>query len=165
MFGGVFTPCVLTILGVIMFMRANFVIGEAGILYAIVILVMVVFLGSWRLALIPAVTIPVSLIGTLAAIWLMGFSVNILTLLALVLATGLVVDDAIVVLENIERMRRERTAPLAAAGSRLTRDEVRIKEQRLPIQPRELSDLADHGLIRSREIGRADQFLWGAACN
>jgi hydrophobe/amphiphile efflux-1 (HAE1) family protein len=81
----------------------------------IVILVMMVFLGSFRLALIPAVTIPVSLIGTLAAIWLMGFSINILTLLALVLATGLVVDDAIVVLENIERKRREGTAPLAAA--------------------------------------------------
>ena len=82
---------------------------------AIVILVMVAFLGSWRLAFIPAVTIPVSLIGTLAAIWLMGFSINILTLLALVLATGLVVDDAIVVLENIERKRREGVAPLAAA--------------------------------------------------
>jgi hydrophobe/amphiphile efflux-1 (HAE1) family protein len=82
---------------------------------AIVILVMVAFLGSWSMALIPAVTIPVSLIGTLAAIWLMGFSINILTLLALVLATGLVVDDAIVVLENIERKRREGTEPLAAA--------------------------------------------------
>jgi len=81
----------------------------------IVILVMMVFLGSFRLALIPAVTIPVSLIGTLAAIWLMGFSINILTLLALVLATGLVVDDAIVVLENVERKRREGVAPLAAA--------------------------------------------------
>ncbi|MFC4351325.1 efflux RND transporter permease subunit [Fodinicurvata halophila] len=81
----------------------------------IVILVILTFLGSLRLTLIPGITIPVALIGTLAAIWLLGFSVNILTLLALVLATGLVVDDAIVVLENVERWRRHGVGRLAAA--------------------------------------------------
>lgn len=64
-----------------------------------------VFSGSLRLTLVPAIAIPVSLLGTIAAIWVLGFSINILTLLALVLATGLIVDDAIVVLENIQRRR------------------------------------------------------------
>ena len=82
---------------------------------AIVIAVILLFIGSPRVTLIPAVTIPVALIGTVAAIWLFGFSINILTLLALVLATGLVVDDAIVVLENVERVRRQGVKRLAAA--------------------------------------------------
>jgi len=86
---------------------------SAGIL--IVICVIWAFLGSARATVIPAVTIPVALIGTVAAVWLLGFSINILTLLALVLATGLVVDDAIVVLENIERTRRAGHGRLAAA--------------------------------------------------
>ena len=73
------------------------------------------FIGAPRATLIPAVTIPLALIGTLAAIWLLGFSINLLTLLALVLATGLVVDDAIVVLENIQRRRREGLSANAAA--------------------------------------------------
>jgi len=81
----------------------------------IVIGVIWLFIGSLRATLIPAVAIPVSLIGTLAAIWLLGFSVNLLTLLALVLATGLVVDDSIVVLENIQRMRQQGAAARAAA--------------------------------------------------
>ena len=91
------------------------VLFTLGIGVAIVVLVTLLFLGSARLTLIPAVTIPVALIGTVAGIWLFGFSINILTLLALVLATGLVVDDAIVVLENIERTRRGGVAPRAAA--------------------------------------------------
>ena len=74
-----------------------------------------VFSGSLRLTLIPAVTMPVALLGTIAAIWLIGFSVNILTLLALVLATGLIVDDAIVVLENVQRRRGMGLGQLAAA--------------------------------------------------
>ena len=72
---------------------------------AIVIATIWIFLGSWQATLIPSVAIPVSLIGTIAGIWLMGFSINLLTLLALVLATGLIVDDAIVVLENIQRQQ------------------------------------------------------------
>lgn len=82
---------------------------------AIVIIVMIVFLRSFKAALAPAIAIPVSLIGTIAAIWLSGFSINILTLLALVVATGIVVDDAIVVLENISRYRAMGAGPRAAA--------------------------------------------------
>jgi len=81
----------------------------------IVVAIIFLFLRDARATLIPAVTIPVALIGTLAAIWLVGFSVNILTLLALVLATGMVVDDAIVVLENIVRRRADGLGPRAAA--------------------------------------------------
>lgn len=74
-----------------------------------------VFSGSLRLTIVPALAIPVSLFGTIAAIWLLGFSINILTLLALVLATGLIVDDAIVVLENIQRKRGQGYGRNAAA--------------------------------------------------
>lgn len=81
----------------------------------IVTAVIYLFLRDWRATLIPVVTMPVALIGTLAALYMVGFSVNILTLLAIVLATGLVVDDAIVVLENIVRRRAEKIGPRAAA--------------------------------------------------
>jgi HAE1 family hydrophobic/amphiphilic exporter-1 len=69
----------------------------------LVILVMFLFLQNWKTTLIPAITIPVSLIGTFAFVKLFGFSINTLTLFGITLATGLVVDDAIVVIENIER--------------------------------------------------------------
>lgn len=81
----------------------------------IVMTVIALFIGQLRAALIPALTIPVALVGTVAAIWLLGYSINLVTLLALVLAAGLVVDDAIVVLENITRLRREGMAARAAA--------------------------------------------------
>ncbi|MBU4527871.1 MAG: efflux RND transporter permease subunit [Hoeflea sp.] len=81
----------------------------------IVIAIIFLFLRDWRATLIPAVTLPVALTGAFAAIWLAGFSVNILTLLALVLATGMVVDDAIVVLENIVRRRNQGMGVRAAA--------------------------------------------------
>ncbi|MGB7336247.1 MAG: efflux RND transporter permease subunit [Salaquimonas sp.] len=81
----------------------------------IVVIVIYLFLLDWRATLIPAVTMPIALIGTIAAIYLVGFSVNILTLLALVLATGMVVDDAIVVLENIVRRRNQGMGIRAAA--------------------------------------------------
>ncbi len=81
----------------------------------IVILIIYAFLGSARETVAPAFAIPVSLIGTLAAIWIAGFSINVLTLLALVIATGLVVDDAIIVVENIARHRAMGTGPRAAA--------------------------------------------------
>ena len=82
---------------------------------SIVLLVIFLFLLDWRATLIPGLALPVALVGTIAAIYLVGFSINILTLLALVLATGLVVDDAIVVLENIVRRRNEGMGPRAAA--------------------------------------------------
>ena len=81
----------------------------------VVILIIYIFLLDWRATIIPAVTLPVALIGTFAAIYLLGFSINILTLLALVLATGMVVDDAIVVLENIVRKRNQGLGIRAAA--------------------------------------------------
>ena len=81
----------------------------------IVISIIYIFLLNWRATLIPAITLPVALIGTVAGIWLAGFSINILTLLALLLATGMVVDDAIVVLENIVNRRNEGAGPKAAA--------------------------------------------------
>lgn len=86
----------------------------------IVILVIFLFLLDWRATIIPAVTIPVSLIGTFAFIKIFGFSVNTLTLFGITLATGLVVDDAIVVIENIHRHieRGERPMPAALAGAR-----------------------------------------------
>ncbi len=82
---------------------------------AIVIATIWLFIGSIRATLVPAIAIPVALIGTVAAIWSLGFSINILTLLALVLATGLVVDDAIVVLENIKRRRAQGLGARASA--------------------------------------------------
>lgn len=82
----------------------------------LVVIVIFVFLGSIRAMLIPAVTVPVSLVGAFFAMYLLGFSINLLTLLALVLAIGLVVDDAIVVLENIyRRMQEQNETPLVAA--------------------------------------------------
>ena len=81
----------------------------------LVILVMFLFLQNWRTTLIPAITIPVSLIGTFAFVKLFGFSINTLTLFGITLATGLVVDDAIVVIENIERHIHE-SSPAGARG-------------------------------------------------
>ncbi len=82
----------------------------------IVLLVVFVFLQSWRATLIPMLAVPVSLLGTFAGLWLAGFSINTLTLFAMVLSIGIVVDDAIVVLENVERlMREEGMSPMAAA--------------------------------------------------
>lgn len=88
-------------------------LGEALIL---VILVVYLFLQTWRATLIPAVAVPVSLIGTFAAMAALGFSINTLTLFGMVLAIGIVVDDAIVVVENVERhMREERCSSKEAA--------------------------------------------------
>ncbi len=91
------------------------VIITLGISILIVIATIRLFSGSMRLTLVPAIAIPVSLLGTLAASFVLGFSINILTLLALVLATGLIVDDAIVVLESVQRRRSEGLGASAAA--------------------------------------------------
>jgi multidrug efflux pump len=87
-------------------------IGEAALIVVIVILL---FLGSFRSVLIPIVTIPLSLIGVCFFLYALGYSINLLTLLAMVLAIGLVVDDAIVVLENIHRHIEEGLKPVDAA--------------------------------------------------
>ena len=81
----------------------------------LVVLVIYLFLGSFRAMLVPAVTVPVSLTAAFIVLWTMGFSVNLLTLLALVLSIGLVVDDAIVVLENVYRRVEAGEPPLLAA--------------------------------------------------
>jgi multidrug efflux pump len=88
-------------------------LGEAMVL---VVLVVFLFLQSWRATLIPLIAVPISLIGTFAGLWLFGFSINTLTLFAMVLSIGIVVDDAIVVLENVERlMSEEKLSPISAA--------------------------------------------------
>ena len=91
------------------------VVISLSIAVGVVVVVIFFFMGAIRPTLIPAAAIPIALIGTVAAIWMLGFSINILTLLALVLATGMIVDDAIVVVENIDRQRAEGMKPLAAA--------------------------------------------------
>ena len=104
------------------FIRASMqeVLKTLGIAVVLVVLVIFVFLGSPRATLAPMVTIPVSLIGALTGIYLLGFSINILTLFALILAIGLVVDDSIVVLEACQRRveRGEHPAAAAMRGSR-----------------------------------------------
>lgn len=94
-------------------------IVEAGV---IVLVVITLFLGSLRAVLIPVVTIPLSLIGVAMMMQLFGFTLNLMTLLAMVLAIGLVVDDAIVVLENVDRHIKEgesRSAPPSSVPVRL----------------------------------------------
>lgn len=87
----------------------------------LVILVVYVFLQSWRATLIPAIAVPISLIGTLAGMEALGFSINTLTLFGMVLAIGIVVDDAIVVVENVERhMTQEGLSPIEAAKKAMT---------------------------------------------
>mgnify|MGYP000542480512 CR=1 FL=1 len=81
----------------------------------VVVATMLIFFRAWRPTMIPSTTIPVALVGVIAGIWVMGFSVNLLTLLALVLATGLIVDDAIVVLENCQRLQNKGLGKRAAA--------------------------------------------------
>jgi hydrophobe/amphiphile efflux-1 (HAE1) family protein len=88
---------------------------EALILVFVVVLV---FLQNWRATLIPMLAVPVSLIGTFAAMYLLGFSINMLTLFGMVLAIGIVVDDAIVVLENVERIMSSERLPAREATSK-----------------------------------------------
>ena len=88
----------------------------------LVVLVIFVFLQTWRSTLIPAITIPVSLVGAFAFVKLMGFSINTLTLFGIILATGIVVDDAIVVIENIERHIQEYKVTARKAASDAMRE-------------------------------------------
>ena len=100
----------------------NEVLKTLAIAVALVVLVMFLFLQSWRATLIPTLTLPVSLIGAFAFVHLLGFSINTLTLFAIVLATGIVVDDAIVVIENIERHVQEYRKEAAEAASDAMRE-------------------------------------------
>src|SRR5437762_3044842 len=94
-------------------------LGEAMLL---VVLVVFLFLQNWRATLIPIVAVPVSLIGTFAGLYLLGYSINTLTLFGMVLAIGIVVDDAIVVLENIERIMHEEHLPARDAAIKAMRE-------------------------------------------
>jgi multidrug efflux pump len=93
--------------------------------FALVVLVIFLFLRDVRSTLVPAIAIPVSIVGTFLFLWAMGFTINVFTLFGLVLAIGLVVDDAIVVLENIvrrmERGRERRSMRRSTARARLRR--------------------------------------------
>ena len=86
-----------------------------GFTILVVVATMLIFFRAWRPTMVPSTTIPVALVGVIAGIWLMGFSINLLPLLALVLATGLIVDDAIVVLENCQRLQNKGLGRRAAA--------------------------------------------------
>lgn len=99
------------------FIRASIkeVMTTLAISVSLVILVIFLFLRSWRATLIPAVTIPVAVIGAFIGLGFLGFSINVLTLLAIILAIGLVVDDAIVVLENVQRRIDNGEPPLLAS--------------------------------------------------
>src|SRR5690606_39361060 len=92
--------------------RSSITLVETIILVGIVVLAL---MGSLRTALVPLITIPISLLGAVAAITLVGFSLNLLTILAIVLSVGLVVDDAIVVVENVSRDMREGKTRIQAA--------------------------------------------------
>jgi HAE1 family hydrophobic/amphiphilic exporter-1 len=98
------------------------VVKTLAIAVALVVLVIFLFLQSWRATLIPTLTMPVSLIGAFAFVHLLGFSINTLTLFAIVLATGIVVDDAIVVIENIERHVQQYRKEATAAASDAMRE-------------------------------------------
>lgn len=93
----------------------NEVVTTLGISIVLVILVIYLFFRNWSMSLRPLIDIPVSLIATFFVMWLLGYSINVLTLLAIVLATGLVVDDGIVVTENIYRKVEEGMSPIEAA--------------------------------------------------
>ena len=90
----------------------------------LVILVVFVFLRNWHSTLIPTVAVPVSLIGTFAVMWVFGYSLDNLSLMALTISTGFVVDDAIVVMENISRHLEQGMTPFAAALKGFARDRI-----------------------------------------
>ena len=88
------------------------VLVTLGIAMLLIVLVMYAFLQSWRTTLIPSIVVPISLAGGVLGLWLFGFSINVLTLFAMVLAIGILVDDAIVVVENVERIIDEEGLPV-----------------------------------------------------
>ncbi len=98
------------------------VVKTLAIAIVLVILVVFVFLQNWRATLIPMAAVPVSLVGTFAGLYLLGYSINTLTLFGMVLAIGIVVDDAIVVLENVERIMHEEHLPARDAAIKAMRE-------------------------------------------
>ncbi len=102
------------------FVRASIreIIITLAITFIIVVAVTFLFLGEWRATIIPALAIPASLIATFAVLYVAGFSINLITLLALILATGLVVDDAILVVENVQRLMKDEGLDAKTASER-----------------------------------------------
>src|SRR5204862_6639289 len=98
------------------------VLKTLGIAICLVILVVFLFLQNWRATIIPTVAVPISLIGTFAGLYLLDYSINTLTLFGIVLSIGLVVDDAIVVLGNVERRMREELLDARSAAIRAMRE-------------------------------------------
>lgn len=101
-----------------LFVRASIqeILVTLLITFAVVVLITYLFLADWRATLIPTLAIPVSLLATFALLFVAGFSINLVTLLALILATGLVVDDAILVVENVQRLMKEEGLDAASAS-------------------------------------------------
>ena len=146
-----------------------FTLGEAMIL---VFLVVYLFLQSWRATIIPLVAVPVSLLGAFAGLYLLDYSINTLTLFGMVLAIGIVVDDAIVVLENVERIMREDNAKPREAAIKAMHEVTgpivaivldahrRVHTDRVPGRPhrRALPPVRGDDLDRGRDLGpgRAD---------
>jgi len=98
------------------------VVKTLGIAIFLVVAVVFIFLQDWRATLIPIAAVPVSLVGTFAGLYLLGYSINTLTLFGMVLAIGIVVDDAIVVLENVERIMHEEHLPARDAAVKAMRE-------------------------------------------
>ena len=92
--------------------------------FVLVVLVVFLFLGDWRPTVVPMVVVPIALIGAFAALLAFGFSANTVTLLALVVATGIVVDDAIVVVENVERVMQENPEMSPADATKLAMTQI-----------------------------------------
>ena len=147
------------------------VVRALGIAVVLVVLVIFAFLASARATAVPAITIPVAVIGAFIGIYALGFSINVLTLLALILAIGIVVDDAIVVLENIQRRvelgetpagrRRARHAPGDLRGDRdLAHADRGVRADLVPRGPRRPAvhrvRLRARGRGRDLDAGRAD---------
>ena len=125
----------------------------------LVIMVVFLFLRNWRATLIPAVAVPVSLAGTCAVMYLCGYSLNNLSLMALTVATGFVVDDAIVVLENVSRRLEEGMKPMQAALVGAREVSFTVVSMSLSLVAVFIPILAMGGIVgrlfREFEIGRA----------
>ncbi len=121
----------------------------------IVCVVIFLFLGSWRSTIIPIVAIPISLIGAVFLMQIFGFTLNLLTLLAVVLSVGLVVDDAIVVVENVERHLRDGLTPMNAAL---------LGARELVGPDHRHDDHARRGLHSGRHSGRPDRHALPRIC-
>ncbi len=134
----------------------------------LVFLVVYLFLQNWRATLIPIIAVPVSLIGTFAGLLMLGYSINTLTLFGMVLAIGIVVDDAIVVLENVERIMHEEKLNAREAAIIAMREVsgpviaivlvlvLGVRPDRLPRRAhrRAVPAVRDHDLDRGGDLGR-----------